>query len=376
MAELRDPRIELLGYDPYDGLNCPLFRLPGLSGLRMLNMGWIQFCKRLPINMRPLLGIRRSANPKGLALLLLSHDLRLNAGQPGLPEALATEIESLLFSLKDPRYGAWGYGFPWQNRSFFFPKGLSNTVVSSFVGQAMLRRLERTGDNLYFEHARDIRDFFLNDLARSEHEDGVCLSYSALDRSSIINTSLLAARFLADYSRVAGNDREIIELLPRLLRFAVRTQRRDGSWPYGLASNQSWVDSFHTGYNLCAIENILSSISDDQAEKALSAGCVFYEKHFFDDHGMAFYYADRTWPVDIHSVAQAIITLNRLRQRFERGEDLKRKIIEWTMEKMWDGRREVYAFQCHRFYTNRVDYNRWAQAWMHYANAVEIAYAH
>lgn len=372
MVRLKDPAIELWGYDPYDGLNAPLFRLPGFAGFRAFNMAWIQFCKRLPLNLRPLLGVPRSANPKGLALLLLSHDLRRKAGLPGLPTGMPEEVESLLFSLKDPRYRAWGYGFPWQNRSFFFPRGLSNTVVSSFVGQALLRRLEATGDSLYLDHARDVRNFFLKDLGRSEYEGGVCLSYSAIDRSCIINTSLLAARFLADFSKVSGPDSEILELLPRLLRFAVRSQRPDGSWPYGMAANQRWVDSFHTGYNLWALHDILSLISDETAEKALQAGCVFYENHFFAQDGQAFYYADRPWPVDIHSIAQGIVTFNRLRLRFNRAEDLKAKLIQWTMERMWSEKKQSYAFQRHRCYVNRVNYNRWAQAWMHYANALEM----
>ncbi len=373
---LRSPHIELQGHDPYDGLACPIFRLGARGGNRLFNMAWIQLIKRLPVNLRPLLGIPRLANPKGLALLLLSHETRLDAGNEGLEAEQVEEIESLLFSLKDERYRAWGYGFPWQNRSFFFPKGLSNTVVSAFVGLALLRRAQRTGHDRYFEHARDILDFFLNHLNRSELQDGICLSYSALDRSAIINTSLLAARFMSEYARLVGVTKDISELVPRLIRYAVLTQREDGSWPYGCAFNQQWVDSFHTGYNLCALNTVLDLFPDPEAVIALNSGCAYYERHFFSADGQAFYYPDTPWPVDIHSIAQAIITFCELRGRFEGADETRKKLASWTMRHMWSEQKEAYAFQRHRFWTNRLDYNRWAQAWMHYACAVEMAHAH
>ncbi len=376
LSGLREPHIELLGYDPYDGLNCPLFSFQVLGGSRLFNMAWIQLLKRSPVNLRPLLGIRRTANPKGLALLLLSHEQRRSAGLTGLPDGTVGEIEKLLASLKDSRYPAWGYGFPWQNRSFYFPRGLANTVVSAFVGLALLKRYTGSGRELYLEQARGIVNFFLNDLQRTELDGGICLSYSALDRSAIINTSLLAAQFLAEYVRCGGERTDIAALLPRLLRFAVSTQRADGSWPYGLAANQQWVDSFHTGYNLCAMQAILEIVPDTAAESSLQKGCAFYETRFFADDGRAFYYADGTGPVDIHSIAQAIITFNRLRDRCRRADELKDRLVDWTMRHMWNERRRAYAFQRHGCYTNRIDYNRWAQAWMHYAQAVELAHAH
>ena len=372
---LQAPEIDLLGYDPYDGLNSPLFNSPRLSGSRLLKMAWIQLCKRSPINLRPLLGIPRVANPKGLALLILSHETRLNGGMEGLAPLVLEEVESRLWAMKDKQYGAWGYGFPWQNRSFFFPRGLSNTVVSSFVGRALLHRWLRTGNAIYLNHAEDIVHFFLHDLWRSQMEEGICLSYSALDRSQIINTSLLAAQFLCAFSHVKKHE-QIDLLVPKLLQFALLTQKSDGSWPYGLAPNQKWIDSFHSGYNLCALHACMAEYPGEGLELALQKGCSFYENHFFGKNGEAFYYADQSGPVDIHSIAQAIITLKQLDRYFDNGKRLKDRVISWAMDHMWDEHRKTYAFQRHRYWTNRINYNRWSQAWMHYAHAVETSHAH
>src|SRR5712692_2374711 len=56
-----------IGYDPYDGLNAPLadsllFRTPISRTLLT------QLVKRSPINLRPMLGINKDFNSKGVAL--------------------------------------------------------------------------------------------------------------------------------------------------------------------------------------------------------------------------------------------------------------------------------------------------------------------
>src|SRR5215475_7540754 len=56
-----------MGYDPYDGLNSPLARWWPMRN-RLLRTALTQTVKRSPVNLRPLLGIRKAANPKGLAL--------------------------------------------------------------------------------------------------------------------------------------------------------------------------------------------------------------------------------------------------------------------------------------------------------------------
>ena len=40
------------------------------------------------------------------------------------------------------------------------------------------------------------------------------------------------------------------------MRAACEGQNKDGSWVYGMLPVQSWIDSFHTGYNLDAISII------------------------------------------------------------------------------------------------------------------------
>src|ERR1044071_6701220 len=56
-----------MGYDPYDGFSAPVARWWPMRN-RPARTALTQLVKRSPVNLRPLLGIRKAANPKGLAL--------------------------------------------------------------------------------------------------------------------------------------------------------------------------------------------------------------------------------------------------------------------------------------------------------------------
>jgi hypothetical protein len=59
------------GYDPFDGLNSTFLQaLPYIRNNRLCRLAWLQFFKRSPINFRPLFGVKKEYNPKGLGLFL------------------------------------------------------------------------------------------------------------------------------------------------------------------------------------------------------------------------------------------------------------------------------------------------------------------
>jgi hypothetical protein len=59
------------GHDPFDGLNSSLFRMSGLARSKFMQVAWLQMHKRNPWNLRPLVGVPRRRNPKGIALIIL-----------------------------------------------------------------------------------------------------------------------------------------------------------------------------------------------------------------------------------------------------------------------------------------------------------------
>ena len=163
------------GYDPYDALNSPL--LSSLSlGNKFLRIAFIQLLKRLPVNLRPFLFVKKDYNPKGLGLLLWGYaKLYAREKDSGYLEQIDKLLE-LLEGLKshDCSGNGWGYNFDWQSRAFFVPKFTATVVNSAFIGHALLDTWGITGNMRALEMALPIGDFILRDLNRHEEDDAVC----------------------------------------------------------------------------------------------------------------------------------------------------------------------------------------------------------
>src|SRR5262249_34612937 len=122
-------------------------------------------------------------------------------------------------------------------------------------------------------------------------------------------------------------------------------------------------DNFHTGYNLCALQAIGRFAETTEFEPAVELGLDYYRRHFFREDGAPRYYHNRTYPIDIHSVAQSVLTLLAFRERHPDLLPLARQVLAWGLDHMWDERGYFYCQQ-HPRYTVRIPYMRWAQAWM------------
>jgi hypothetical protein len=83
-----------------------------------------------------------------------------------------------------------------------------------------------------------------------------------------------------------------VDVALRVVRYSARAQSEDGSWPYGVASIQQWIDNFHTGFNLCALQAIGEALGTDEFQPALLKGLTFYRDHFFEPDGVPKYQAD------------------------------------------------------------------------------------
>ena len=219
------------GFDPYDALNSPILSLLS-CGNKYLRIAFIQILKRLPVNLRPLLLIRKDYNPKGLGLFLwgyaklygiakrenetkgahwierAGHNKKnVTVSQIGF-EDVTVQIDRLLDLLeglksRDCSGNAWGYNFDWQSRAFFVPKGTPTVVNSAFIGHALLDTWAITGNRRALEMALPIADFILQDLNRHEEEDGTfCFSYTPVDRYFVHNANLLGASLLIRLSKI------------------------------------------------------------------------------------------------------------------------------------------------------------------------------
>lgn len=356
------------GYDPYDGLTSSLFRsLPFISGNRIIKLAWIQFFKRSPLNFRRLVGIKKEYNPKALGLFLAGYCQLFHR------EAKKEHLEKinffgdLLLSLANKNYQGecWGYNFDWQSRAFFQPKDTPTIVATTFISSALLDAFEITGNVQYFKSARSACDFILKDLNRSYDEKGnFSFSYSPLDKSIVFNASLLGSRILSRVYQFT-NETNLKEEATKSVIFCCNNQRPDGSWGYGSLPFHQWVDNFHTGYNLECISDYMKYSGNYSFQGHLEKGFNYYINTFFTDEGIPRYYNNSTYPIDIHAPAQMIITLYKL-GKLEEYRPLADKVLNWTIDHL-QSEKGFFYYQINKYFSSKISYMRWAQAWMFYA---------
>lgn len=357
------------GFDPYDGLNSAVFNhLPFVQNY-VCRLIFIQLMKRSPINFRASMLVPRDQNPKGIALfssaLIKLSDLGLINNSTDIFTLLERLIQ--LKSKSNPHF-CWGYNFAWQTRDLLYPKFMPNIICTTFVGNAFLDAYEKYKENKYLEMAVSAGYFLLNGLNITENNHGICFSYTPLDHGQVHNANLLGAAFLARLYSIT-NKKEFFNYALSAVRFTINRQSDDGSWPYGESNTQRWIDNFHTGYNIVAINKFCHYTGSKDFLNNIEKGFQFFKKYFFTENNLVKYYHDRIYPIDIHSISQSIVTLLELKDLDEDNINFAVFIFKWAIKNM-QSKDGYFYYQKRRFIINKIPYMRWSQAWMLYTMAI------
>ena len=370
---------DFAGHDPFDALNSRVLQIIPLTHSRTARLISTQLIKRSPWNLRPLARVPGQKNSKGIALFALASLSRYRLLKTSEAEKEARELLDELLRMQIVGYSgaAWGYNFDWQSRKFFAPRGTPMIVPTAFAARALLEAYETFKDAKYLETARSSCEFILKDLRRTvdsdDREGELCFSYSPLDQTKVFNASLFAAETLACVGALAGESHfsgVANDLAIRAARYVVRRQREDGSWSYGAAPDQLWVDSFHTAYVLLSLSRIMKCLRGGEIDlkPALERGYRFWRERFFLADGWPKYYDYALYPADAHAAATAIVTLIELQELDRDALPLAKTIAAWTIRNLRDSRGFFY-YQRRRFYTVRTPFMRWTQAWVLYSLA-------
>jgi hypothetical protein len=364
------------GWDPHDALNSPLLKRATV-GNRLLGIAWVQLLKRSPINPRPWLAVPKGHNPKGMGLFLASYLRKYETSGDPRHLAQARLFADWLQQHVSPGYSGacWGYNFDWPNRGFFAPAGTPTVVNTAFIAQAFLdathvahelRALVRGAhrpDPDPLSVARSACEFLLNDLNHIRpRQDELCFSYTPLDRRWVYNANLLAAGLLAE---VYAHTREthLAEHSLAAARHTARRQRPDGSWTYGEGRAYGWVDNFHTGFVLIGLKRVAARLQSSEFDHSIHHGYSFWKERLFLPDGTPKYYPSGVYPIDVHAVAQAIMTFLAFADQDSGARDWARRLAHWGIEHMQDPA-GYFHYQVHRHYRIRIPYMRWSQAWM------------
>jgi hypothetical protein len=350
------------GYDPYDGLHSYLFSIPILGTNKKIRFLGQQFIKRFPINIRPLLGIQKGLNPVTAGLCLQAYGNMWESGlydNKSLQEKINFLMEYLDKSSSKKFHGrCWGYDFDWQARYADIPAFEPTVVATGFITNALYRLYQQTGNITAKEWVISACDFVLSDLNKSYDTEGdFCFSYSPFDKEQVFNASMKGARLLAQ-----GYDLTKQENFKTQSRSAVawvmKHQRSDGAWIYSNSKAGTWIDNYHTGYNLDCLEAYTKLCNDNTFQEQLNKGLEFYKLNFFEKSGQPKFYDKEAWPADCTAAGQSILTLCRFNEI-----EMAKKCAEWTIQNMQDQQGYFYF----RKFSNRItktSFMRWSNAWM------------
>jgi hypothetical protein len=348
------------GFDPYDGLTSPVFQLPILKSQHKLRFLAQQSVKRSPVNLRPLLGIKKRLNPVTIGLALQSYAQLYSADPKPAYKEKALHCIQQLKTLKAKNYSGacWGYDFPWEARYASIP-AYEPTVVATGIITHGLFHAYKTWD---IKEAGDLvvsaAEFVLHDLYRSiDPDQSICFSYSPFDKEKVFNASMKGVRLLAQAYSITSNE-ELKSTATAAVNWVMKYQNSEGAWIYSQRETGKWIDNYHTGYILDCLSEFIRHTNDSTHQQGMDKGISFYLRHFLEADGQPRFYDKQAWPVDCTAAGQTLLTLQRFGQM-----ELAKKTACWMIREMQDPKGYFYFRKFER-HTEKTSFMRWSNAWM------------
>jgi hypothetical protein len=354
------------GYDPYDTLNSPInFKVFGKWGPPVA----IQIQKRNPINIRPMLGISKGHNPKGIGLFLKAYSLLYKKTNDEKYLNKATWLFNWLNTNYSKGYSGkcWGYNFDWASPGSYLPAFTPSVVVTSFVVDGLFEYYKVTQDKQAKEAILSASNYISADIPVTELSEGISFSYTHLSKGCCYNASLLAAEVLAkaDFLKQTNVHTDKIN---KAIDFVLSKQKPDGEWWYSYnpekGSERKQID-FHQGFVLVSLSNLNQLLPNPRKDvnEAIDKGLKFYKSSQFLNNGQSLWRLPKKWPVDIHNQSQGIITFSQLREYDDSYFQFAHKITAWTINNM-QSKDGYFYYRKTPFFMNKIPYIRWSQAWM------------
>lgn len=354
------------GYDPYDTLNS---WLPFKSFGKWCPILATQIQKRNPINIRPLIGIKKGFNPKAMGLFLKAYSMLYKKTNNNIYLKKADYFYNWLINNYTKEYSGicWGYNFPWASSSKYLEAYIPSAVVTGFIIKGMREYYNVSCEESVLDIVSSASKFIQNDLEWTKDNSDVCISYTPLLRDICYNASLLGAEVLATNYEL-NHDKDSRSQAIAAVDYVIDKQKDNGVWAYSKdinSTNERIQIDFHQGYVLESIFNIMEHVDNKNQkwENSIKIGLEYYRKNQFNDDGISLWRLPKKYPVEIHNQAQGIITFSHLVDYFCEGAQFADIIANWTIINMQD-RKGYFYYQKRKLFTIKIPYTRWGQAWM------------
>ncbi len=367
----------LSGYDPYDVKSHPLIiRITKRSAhskfFTYLREFLFEFFLLFPHLSRRLLNIKKSVNPKAIALFASGY---LNLYKIEGEKKYLDKCRNLLLWLIENKVTVnngigWGYPFDWQSTEFI-PANTPNGIVTTTVAEAFWRYYKYSNDTLYLEYCKQI-SVFLNSLPTYNIEGkGICFSYTPLFVNHVHNLNLFVAEFLLKIGIETGNKAYIGRAM-QAIDYTISDQKSDGSFDYNGPPEKPnhFIDNYHTGFVMRMLLSVWHLTNDNNVYSALNMAYSFYLSSFFEDNKIPKFTPSSKYRIDIHSCSESLICLSELHMIFGKGKDIAENVLKWTVNHLMNSQRNIFYHGIFKSkisgipFKSKIGYIRWGQAWM------------
>lgn len=349
------------GYEPYDGLNTPFAFLRRTKVSRLL---LTHGNKLSPVNLRPILGVKKYQHTKTLALLLSAYcNLYELTGRSAYRDGY-TECRDLLLAKELPGGGIGG-SYDYQTRNWLASKNGLSTLGTILTIRGLLRGYTCFSFDGDLEKARSLTRAVV--ARHITHADGgVHVTYASGQSRAILNVYSLTAGTLSMVYSATGEP-ELLDLARQIVAVVVHHQFANGAWPYvaGEPYEATQID-FHQGFILEGLCDYVDAtgVRASRYVTALLKGCHFYAHSLFLPNGASRFRLRSKYPVDIHNQSEGILAFSRCASLERMYTGVADRILRWTVSHMYDRRQGCFYYQKWPVFTNRIPYMAWGQALM------------
>ena len=356
------------GYDPYDTLNAPI-----LSYFKSIYLKYLilQINKYLPINIRPLIGIKKDYSPKGMALFLNAYSkLKRIEELQSFNDIIDKGIDIQLSWIKNNKIEN-KEAIYWKLNFYIVDlaeKRLDNdpsSVLDCFIAKGLYEYYLNTHDNEIMDILVGISNFLCKMIPVTKTDYGICFSYTPHKKNIVFNANMLVAEFYAKLYNLT-EDENYKKIAKNCVDFTIKHQKVDGRWVYSISNKgkERHQYDFHQGFILYSLYEYMNLCNDYRAEvkQALQKGYNFYKLCMFNN-GQSYWRYPKKYPTDIHNQAMGIICFSKLSNFFNDSLEKAQEILLWTIKNMQD-KKGYFYIHYYPHLINKIPFIRWGQAWM------------
>lgn len=356
------------GYGKFDALNSPLLHTLSFNN-KWLRLVLTQLVKESPVNLRSLLAVKTSRNPKGIALFARAYLYQYERNKDSKHLKKAEKLFDWLLQHPSPNqpHLCWGYNYIWQSPLFLQKKFEPNAVVTVFVGEALLHAYRVTQNETYLKAARSVGDFISRQLPvlhETTEERAIAYVLSNV-KAIVLNNQVLTGAFLTKLWKHT-KDKQLLNIAKKQFAYTVNRKTDYYAWYYTYPALKSHIkhDNYHTGGILDALIEFYEETGNDIHLNTYWQGLTYYRDNLFENNGAPRWMNDMKFPHDVHGAAQGIITFSKAARHQPEYLLTAKKIVDWSAQNLYCPERHTFIYRIGRFYKWNYSLMRWCNGWM------------